>query len=179
MRYATGGGLTPAEQIRRERVRLAAVDWFARGVSQAEVAREFHVTPKTVSRWHRAWEDGGVGALRSRGPLSACRLDDRQLARLEALLRRGPGTCGWDDQRWTLARIRRVIAVEFGVDYTEAGVWYLLERQGWSCQLPARQASERDDEAIEAWRKEPWSAVKPRRRPVGPGSVSSTRPARA
>jgi len=98
---------------------------------------------------------------------------------VEALLRRSPGGYGWDDQRWTLARIRHVIAVEFGVDYTEPWAWYLLERYGWSCQLPARQATERDDEAIESFRRETWPAVNPRWRPVGPGSVSSTRPARA
>ncbi|MDT3445814.1 winged helix-turn-helix domain-containing protein [Pseudofrankia sp. BMG5.37] len=179
MRYATGGGLTPAEQTERERVRLAAADRFAQGASQAEVARQFHVTPKTVSRWHRAWEQGGPAALRSAGPLSPCRLDGRALARLEALLRRGPGACGWDDQRWTLARIRQVIAAEFGVDYTLAGVWYLLDRYGWSCQLPARRAAERDDGAVEGWRTQRWPRVKPRRRPGRPGCVSSTRPARA
>lgn len=31
------------------------------------MAREFYATAKTASRWHRAWEAGGAGALRSRG----------------------------------------------------------------------------------------------------------------
>ncbi|TCJ31773.1 transposase, partial [Parafrankia sp. BMG5.11] len=33
MRYATGGGLTPAGQVERERVRLAAADRFAAGAT--------------------------------------------------------------------------------------------------------------------------------------------------
>src|SRR5262245_35984270 len=179
MRYATGGGLTPADQVERERVRLAAAGRFAAGASQAEVAREFRVTPKTASRWHQAWEAGGEAGLRSAGSGSRCRLDDRELARLEAVLRRGPGPYGWDDQRWTLARIAEVIDTEFGVGYTLAGVWLLLDRHGWSCQLPARQACERDDTAVRTWTKQEWPAVKRPRRPREPGSVFSTRQDRA
>nr|WP_018639587.1 winged helix-turn-helix domain-containing protein [Parafrankia elaeagni] len=179
MRYATGGGLTPVEQVERERIRMAAADRFDQGATRAEVAREFKVTPKTAGRWYQAWESGGAAALRSTGPLSTCRLDDRQLARLEAILRRGPGPYGWDDQRWTLARVADVIRREFGLTYTLPGVWMLLDRNGWSCQLPARRAIERDDTAVREWRDERWPAVKPPRRPRPPGSVSSMRQGRA
>ncbi|SQD98612.1 transposase [Parafrankia sp. Ea1.12] len=178
MRYATGGGLTPAGQVERERVRLAAADRFAAGATRTEVAREFKVTPKTAGCWYRAWESGGAAALRSAGPLSRCRLDDRDLGRLEAILRRGPGVYGWEDQRWTLARVAEVIRREFGVEYTLPGVWMLLDRHGWSCQLPARRAVERDDTAVRGWSEQGWPVVKPLRRSGMPGSVSSTRQGR-
>ncbi|WP_241251297.1 helix-turn-helix domain-containing protein [Candidatus Protofrankia californiensis] len=42
--------MTPAEQVQREQVRLAAADRFAQGASQAEVAREFRVSPRTGAR---------------------------------------------------------------------------------------------------------------------------------
>nr|WP_242606551.1 winged helix-turn-helix domain-containing protein [Protofrankia symbiont of Coriaria ruscifolia] len=135
--YATGGGLTAAEQEKREQVRMAAADRFAQGWAQVEVAEEFRVTRKTASRWYHAWELGGMAALRSRGPASRCRLGPVDIARLEAILRRGPRARGWEDQRWTLARVRQVIARTFGQMYTLAGVWTLLDRYGWSCQLPA------------------------------------------
>ncbi|WP_261560275.1 helix-turn-helix domain-containing protein, partial [Frankia tisae] len=61
MRYAAGGRLTPARQVEREQVRMAAADWFARGASRVEVAREFRVTGKTADCWYRAWEAGGAG----------------------------------------------------------------------------------------------------------------------
>jgi hypothetical protein len=85
---------------------------------------------------------------------------------------------GWDDQRWTLARVAEMIRWEFGVVYTLPGVWMLLDRNGWSCQLPARRAFERDETAVEEWRDQRWPAVKPPRRPGTPGSVSSTRQGR-
>nr|WP_242666941.1 winged helix-turn-helix domain-containing protein [Frankia casuarinae] len=55
----------------------------------------------------------------------------------------------------------------------------LLDRRGWSCQLPALRAVERDEVAVQEWKDREWPAVKPRRRPGTPGSVSSTRQGRA
>ncbi len=52
-----------------------------------------------------------------------CLLDEQQLARLESVLEAGPLAAGFDDQRWTLARIRDLVARRFGVQYTIPGVW--------------------------------------------------------
>ncbi len=60
------------------------------------------------------------------------------------------------DQRWTLARVRDLVATKFKVSYTIAGMWYLLHRPGWTCQIGARRATERDDGAVEVWKKETW-----------------------
>ncbi|WP_319741290.1 winged helix-turn-helix domain-containing protein, partial [Streptomyces sp. AK08-01A] len=35
-----------------------------------------------------------------------------------------------------------------------ATVWRLLKRHGWSWQAPARRALERDEHAVELWKKE-------------------------
>ncbi|MFJ8888554.1 winged helix-turn-helix domain-containing protein [Streptomyces sp. NPDC102402] len=39
---------------------------------------------------------------------------------------------------------------------TIQGVRRLLVRNGWSCQVPARRAMERDDDAVAGWVKEVW-----------------------
>ncbi|MET8422312.1 winged helix-turn-helix domain-containing protein, partial [Streptomyces sp. NPDC005098] len=83
---------------------------------------------------------------------------------------------GWADQRWTLARVKTLIGRLFHVSYTVEGTWRLLKRHGWSWQQPARRAIERDDGAVELWKKEVWPQVKARRRPAEPGSSSRTRP---
>ena len=44
MRYAQRGGYTPAEQQRRERLRLEAAELFARGDGINEIARDLRVT---------------------------------------------------------------------------------------------------------------------------------------
>ena len=180
MRYADGGGLTAQERARRERVRMAAAQRFAAGASDAEVAREFRISTMSANRWHRAFDTGGVEALASRGPGGArCKLTEPQLAELEAMLDQGPAAHGWgEDQRWTLARIAELIRRLYEVDYTLAGVDYLLHRIGWSVQVPSRRAAERDDTAVAAWREETWPVVKPPRRTWAPGSASKTKPAR-
>jgi transposase len=60
------------------------------------------------------------------------------------------------DQRWTLSRVKTVIGRRFHLTYTIQGVRKLLVRNGWSCQVPARRAVERDDDAVAGWVKEVW-----------------------
>ena len=177
MRYAQGGGLTAADRSRRERVRLAAVQRFEQRAPAADIAAELRVTERSVRRWRQAWLAGGAAGLASRGQAARCALDEAQLAGLEAVLDAGPLAAGFGDQRWTLARVRDLIAKKFGVHYTLPGVWYLLRRLGWTCQLGARRAVERDDGAIEVWKKETWPQAERRRRPSAAGSSSKTRPA--
>jgi transposase len=66
----------------------------------------------------------------------------------------GPAAWGWADQWWTLARIAELVRERFEVDYTLARLDVLLHRIGWSVQVPARRAAERDEDAIAAWRAE-------------------------
>src|ERR671925_648569 len=141
MRYAQRGGYTPAEQQRRERLRLEAAGRFARGDAISVIAHDLRVTEGSVRRWHKAWREGGDQALRSRGPVSREKLSPQQWARLEAELRKGPLAHGFaNDQRWTLGRIKTLIGKLFHVGYTVEGTWTLTRRHGWSCQVPVRQA---------------------------------------
>ena len=179
MRYAQRGGYTPAEQQRRERLRLEAAGRFARGDAISQIAHDLRVTEGSVRRWHKAWRDGGDQALRSRGPVSREKLSPRQWARLEAELGKGPLAHGFaNDQRWTLGRIKTLIGRLFHVGYTPEGVWKLMRRHGWSCQVPVRQALERDDEAIAVWKDQVRADIKARRATWAPTSASRTRQAR-
>jgi transposase len=170
MRYAQGGGLTAEECARREQVRLQAAEWIEEGATDAEVAARFRVTRMSANRWRRALADGGRPALASKGPGGAhCRLTPAQLEELQVLLDAGPAAWGWADQCWTLARIAAVVHERFGVDYTLPGVDLLLHRIGWSVQVPARRAAERDEQQIAAWREETWPQAKRPRRTWAPG----------
>jgi transposase len=179
MRYPDGGGLTAEGRARREQVRLAAAEWIEEGASDREVAVRFRVTRMSANRWRRALAAGGRPALASKGPGGArCKLSPAQVAELEALLEAGPAAWGWADQCWTLSRIVEVVHERFGVDYTLAGLDLLLHRMGWSVQVPARRAAERDEEQIAAWREETWPEIKERRRTWAPGWSSRTSPVR-
>ncbi|WP_261808986.1 winged helix-turn-helix domain-containing protein [Nonomuraea sp. C10] len=128
--------------------------------STRTVAARLRVHERSVTRWRKAWREGGRPALLSKGPVSREKLSDRQWARLDAELRRGPLAWGYaEDQCWTLGRVKTLIGRLFHIGYTIEGVGKLLHRHGWSVQVPARRAIERDEEAIALWKAEVWPAV--------------------
>ena len=93
MRYAQGGGLTAEGRRRREQVRLEAARRFEQRVPAAVIAAELRVSERSVRRWRQAWLAAGPAGLASRGQAARCRLDEQQLAALDA----GPLTAGWED----------------------------------------------------------------------------------
>jgi putative transposase len=135
---------------------------FEQGIEPVQVARALRVSTKSAYQWRRRWRAGGETALASKGPGGAeCRLSPAQLKRLAAALDEGPAAHGWgQDQRWTLARITTLIGAMFHVRYSLRGTSYLLHRIGFSAQVPAHRAVERDAAAIATWRKRTWPRVK-------------------
>jgi transposase len=179
MRYPDGGGLTAEQRARREKVRLEAADMIEAGAGDREIARRLRVSRMSANRWRRALAAGGREALASRGAGGAkCKLTPAQLEELEAVLDAGPAACGYADQCWTLARIADLVWQRFGVEYTLAGVHVLLHRIGWSVQVPARRAAERDEAAVAAWKEQTWPVIKARPRTWAPGWSSRTSRAR-
>ncbi|MFD0499502.1 MULTISPECIES: winged helix-turn-helix domain-containing protein [Streptomyces violaceusniger group] len=176
MRYAQGGGLTAERRRFRERIRYDVGERSARGEKNAVIAKDLRVSERSVERWRRSWREGGRQALSPTGPAKRPKVDDRDFVILEPLLRCGARAQGWPDERWTLSRMRLLIADQLGVLLSVRGVWELLRRHGWSCQRPARRAVERDDAAVEGWVKETWPRAKPLRRRSGHGWSSRTKP---
>ncbi|MEV4518005.1 winged helix-turn-helix domain-containing protein [Dactylosporangium sp. NPDC049525] len=132
------------------------------GVPVAEIAARPRVSAGSVYRWRRRWSAGGREALASKGTSgSTCRLDEAQLQQLAAALDEGPTAHGFGpDQRWPLARITELIERLFHVTYTLRGTSYLLQRLGFAPQIPAQRATERDPDAIAAWRSRRWLSVR-------------------
>ncbi|MFJ2264462.1 winged helix-turn-helix domain-containing protein [Streptomyces sp. NPDC087844] len=156
MRYAQGGGLTAERQRFRERIRFEAGERFARAEKNVVVTKDLRVSERSVERWRCVWRAGGTEALASSGLAKVPKLSDERFAELERELARGPAVHGWEDQRWTLVRIRALIWRKFELDCSPAAVWRLLHRHRWSWQSPARRALELDEDAVRLWKKEVW-----------------------
>nr|WP_236654574.1 helix-turn-helix domain-containing protein [Streptacidiphilus anmyonensis] len=150
MRYAQGGGLTDAERTTRERLRLQAVERFQAGEKNAEVAAALRVSERSVEQWRRAWREGGEAGVLSKGSPGRPRLGEAQIAGLE----RGALAHGWADQGWTLARDQDADRRTLPRLLHGGGHLPAAEAHGWSWQQPARRAIERDDDAVEVWKKE-------------------------
>ncbi|MDA5284286.1 winged helix-turn-helix domain-containing protein [Streptomyces sp. Isolate_45] len=176
MRYPEGGGLTAERRAFREGIRLEAGVRFAAGEKTVVIAKDLRVSVRSVERWRRAWREGGIEALRSTGPANSPTVTDTQFTVLEEELGKGPSAHGFEDERWTLVRVQTVIRRRLRLTLSVPTVWRLLRRHGWSWQAPARRALERDERAVELWKKEVWPKVKASRRRVGAGSSSRTKP---
>lgn len=131
------------------------------GRKPAEVAALVGAPRQTVYRWKAVLESQGIDALRhmSRGgrpPL----LGAEELMQLQVALLEGPTAHGFGTPLWTLKRVRVFIERQFGVRYSDVHVWRLLGQMGFSSQKPERRALERDDAAIEKWKKRTWPLLK-------------------
>ncbi|MFF0191322.1 transposase [Streptomyces sp. NPDC005244] len=176
MRYAQGGGLTDERRYFREKLRLEAAERFVQGDENTVIAQNLRVSVRSVQRWRKAWAQDGPRALASKGPASQPLLSDELFAVLERELARGPVAYGWPDQTWTLSRIKTLIGRRFHESYTVQGVAAVLKRHGWTCQVPARRAIERDETLVAGWVKETWPQVEGPWRRSMPGSSSRTKP---
>jgi len=133
------------------------------GLSCARIGGQIGVSTRSVERWRKDARDG-VKRLRKKAGLRP-RLTEKQLARLEVVLRRGAYSQGYAEDYWTLDRIARLIWDLFLVRYHPSGVWHLMRRMGWSNQKPKRQAVQRDDAAIAHWKRYEWPRIKKAPRP--------------
>jgi transposase len=141
--------------------RLRAARLLQAGHKPAAVAAMVGAPRQTVYRWREVLQAEGIDALRSmsKGGRPAL-LGAEELVRLQVALLEGPTAHGFGTALWTLKRVRVFIEREFGVRYSEVHVWRLLGQMGFSSQKPARRALERDEVAIEAWKKRTWPALK-------------------
>jgi transposase len=135
------------------------VEALERGESPTTIARVLGVHVTSVHRWRRmARTPGGLAPVEQPGPTP--RLDDAQLASLEALLLQGAKHHGWHNELWTAARVAVLIKRHLGVRYHPEHVRKILKgRLNWTSQKPRRKARERDDKEVERWRADEFPRI--------------------
>lgn len=150
------GTPTALEARRRIAARL-----LAQGKTLTEVAVAVGASVSSVKRWSDALSRGGMSALACRphpGPRPRLTSADRK--RLRAALNSGADYWGFPTPEWNCPRVKtlieRLFQVSFHVDY----VGTLLHQLGWSPQKPEHRARERDEAAIEQWRRVEWPRLK-------------------
>lgn len=83
---------------------------------------------------------------------------------------------GHTEQRWALERACALVERCFGASCSLKGMNLVPHRMGWSVQVPAHRAAERDERAVRQWRERVWPLVKRPPTTWAPGSSSKTRP---
>ena len=158
------------ESRRRQGLRL-----LDEGRSLNEVGRLLGCAPSSILRWRERRRQGGAKALKVRySPGRPLKLSIGDRNHLVRELLRGAMAHGYRTELWTTARIAEVIRRQFGIRYHRGHVGRLLASLGWSHQKPERRAVERNEEAIERWKRKDWPRVKKTLHGWGPTSSSST-----
>lgn len=150
----------------REERRLYAGRLLKQGkLSQAEIAREVGVSRAAVCQWakHLKLNRNRLPSLKAKSVTGRPpRLQDKQWQRLLKRLAKGALAAGFDTDCWTLPRVRDLIRREFSVEYHPRSLGRKLRALGWSQQVPAPRARERDEQLVEAWLKQDWPRIKKR-----------------
>jgi putative transposase len=157
------------EARRRKGMRM-----LARGVMQAEVARQLEVSRQTVSSWAKALAED-TQAWRNRRLGRPGGLSQAQRTQLGKALLAGAVANDFATELWTLARIAKLIERKFGISYSTVHVWRLLRDMGFSSQRPSARAIQRDEQAIAQWKAKRWPLLKKKPAAKGASSSSSTK----
>jgi putative transposase len=122
--------------------RLEAAQDLLNGLSQSKVARKFGVSRTTASRWYRTLAGKGVDSLKRRKATGRpSRLSTDQLSRLAQIYREPPMAHGFQDDRWTTARLAVVIERQFGVRYDRDHVGRLIYKLGLRERKPRTKST--------------------------------------
>lgn len=143
-----------------ERRRFKAAKLFAKGETQAEVARRCGVSREASRIWYQAWKKQGFKGLASKKPGPKPKLTEIKKEKVRKALLKGPRAFGYSTDFWTLKRIAGVIRKVAKVSHHPGHIWYILRDMGWTCQKPEKKAKERNEKAIKNWLKNTWPRIK-------------------
>lgn len=155
-----------------ERRRRRAVESLNKGLSLSAVAATVGCSVSSVFAWREAFRAEGHEGLNSKPvPGRPSRLNQRQKNALTRMLLKGAQSTGYPTDLWTTRRVAQLIQSRFGIRYHPNHLWRLLTALGWSCQKPETRARERNEEAIEHWKRHRWPHIKKRRKTWRPSGV--------
>lgn len=133
--------------------RIKAGKLFAKGKTQAEVAKKYAVTGAAACKWYAVWRKKGEKGLVSKGkPGKDPQLSDKKKEKLKQILLEGPKKSKYQTDFWTLERIRLVAKKRLHVELGQTSIWRTVIDLGFSCQKPEKRAKERNEKAIGEWK---------------------------
>ena len=144
-----------------EQRRLRALELLQAGHGALWVSRKIGCARSAVYAWQEAFRKEGEQGLKAKPvPGRPIRLNAQQRKQLARILLSGATKSGYPSEMWTARRVAEVTEKRFGVDYHPNHMWRFLRSLGWSCQKPIKRARERDEAAIEHWKRHEWPSIK-------------------
>jgi transposase len=133
----------------REERRTRAWNVKEQGWTQKESDAALGVTEGAVSQWIKRGRDKGEEALKASPPPG-----------VPTLLSQAASAYGFRGDVWTASRVAKVIEQCFGVQDSRDRAGAIMRKTGWSPHKPEEKASQRDEEAMAAWKTERGEVLK-------------------
>jgi len=160
-------------QKQLEKRRRHAIELLQNGYTLSAVAKKLGCSPGSVFLWRETYRKGGEEAMKAKSvPGRPQKLKAGQKKILTRILLKGAFSMGYHTDLWTTRRVAEVIEKRFGVKYHPNHLWRLLTGLGWSCQKPEKRARERDEKAIQHWKRCEWPHIKKRGSGWCPSGIS-------
>jgi transposase len=145
----------------REERRKRAWELKQAGWKQKDIAVALGVTEGAISQWMKSGREEGEEGLKAHpAPGAMSRLNAEQQAQIPDVLAKGATAYGFVGDAWTSRRLAVAIKREFGVSYHPDHCGYLVRKMGLSLQKPVVRASQRNEPAIEHWKRHRWPDLK-------------------
>lgn len=159
---------TAAELEARRRL---AVQRVSEGWARKDVAAFLGVHPETVAEWVRAHAAGGDQALAAKPhPGRTPFLTPGQEEQVLGWLADPPTKHGFRTDLWTARRVAELIRTKCDVKFHPHYLREWLTKRGYTPQKPARQAKQRNPEAVDRWLKEDWPRIQKKSKRIRPTS---------
>ncbi len=139
------------ERDARQRDRYRIVRLALQGFTAVQIADKVGCARRTVQQWVYRYRDEGLDGIRERPrPGQPKKLATASEAAFCRRMAAGPtaadGVCTFRGRD-----LQRILAEEFGANYSLQGVYDLLHRLGFSCLKPRPRHRKNDPAAMAAW----------------------------
>lgn len=148
---------------------MQAVKLSREGMSAADIARHFGVSPRAVFYWLTMFQEGGQAALLAKdGAGRPPTLKPEQLSWIAAAVRdHTPDQLRFGFGLWTLRLIGELIERQFQRYPSKPTLIKLMRMLGFTPQRPVRRAWQEDDVVVQRWRSEEFPALAARAKARG------------
>jgi len=141
--------------------RLHGVLLVAQGVTCPRVAELLGDAPRSVVNWVQRFESKGfVGLAEGQRSGRPCRLDHKQMDRVERALRQSPSDFGLTTHLWDGATLSEFLRKELQVELKTRQCQRLFRQFGFRLRKPRPQVAKADPEVQAAHKKTPRTGNK-------------------
>jgi putative transposase len=153
--------MSTTKRSMQEARRLIGGQMLLDGHDVDEVMEALHVAKSTVYEWKDRLEADGLAGLHRKGRSGrSSKLTDNEKDELKEIIRNGAIAYGYPNEQWTSKRVRLVIFERFHVEYNSNYVCELISTLGFSQQIPQVYSINRNQEAIDHWKRYIWPSIK-------------------